>query len=215
MLYRVAAAFLALALLAPVIVSADQDPTYGGPLSASEKAFVQSIQADLMKRFPTAADAVKAGYVRYTDEDETGAISYANLHWTSSDIRHPSQLWYDKSGHLLGADFSVPHTGAGRPNLFGVNPGRWYQFDDHVHYVLRDPASGKMTYSKYVMAKAYKAAGFDPAHPAAADLVKMGKVDDAAQVATVFDMPDIWDLIVWVKPNPSGAFAEKNPTVAL
>jgi hypothetical protein len=26
-------------------------------------------------------------------------------------------------------------------------------------------------------------------------------------------MPSIWDLIVWVKPNPSGAFAEKNPLV--
>ena len=215
MIARASAAFLVLAFLLPALALSDENPTYNGPLSASEQAFVQSIQADLMKRFPTAADAEKGGYVRYTDEDETGAISYANLHWTSGDIRHPSQLWYDKAGQLLGADFSVPNSDGTRPKLFGVNPGRWYEFDDHVHYVLRDPASGKMTYSKYIMAKPYKDAGGDPANPTAAELVKMGKVQDAAQVSSVFDMPSIWDLIVWVKPNPNGAFAEKNPNVKL
>ena len=215
MIARASAAFLILAFLLPSLALSDENPTYNGALSASEQTFVQSIQADLMKRFPTAADAQKAGYVRYTDEDEDGAISYANFHWTSGDIRNPSQLWYDKTGKLLGADFSVPNTDGKRPQLFGVNPGRWYEFDDHVHYVLRDPTSGKMTYSKYIMAKPYKEAGGNPAHPTAAELVKMGKVEDAAQVATVFDMPSIWDLIVWVKPNPNGAFAEKNPNVQI
>lgn len=56
-----------------------------------------------MARFPHASDAEKAGYVRYTNEDNTGSISYANFSWTS-DPTHPSQLWYDKSGNLLGAD---------------------------------------------------------------------------------------------------------------
>lgn len=76
---------------------ADQNPTYFGPLSASEKQFVQAIQPDLMKRFPTAAGAEKAGYVRYTNADNTGAISYANLQWQTPDIRHPSQLWYERT----------------------------------------------------------------------------------------------------------------------
>ncbi len=58
----------------------------------AEVQFVNSIQADLMKRFPTAADAEKAGYFRYTTEDNTGAISYANLAWQSVDAKHPSQL---------------------------------------------------------------------------------------------------------------------------
>lgn len=191
---------------------ADQGPTYTGPLSASEKQFVASIQADLMKRFPTAADAEKAGYIRYTNEDETGAISYANMQWQSADIRHPSQLWYDSKGQLLGADFSVQTDSNVRPNLFGVNPGRWVEFDDHIHWVGRN-AKGQLTYDNYVMAKKFKAAGGDPAHPTAADLVKMNKADSAANVVTVFDMPRIWDLIVWVKPNPNGAFAEKNPLV--
>jgi hypothetical protein len=202
----------ALFMLASVHALADQGPNYTGPLSASEKQFVSSIQADLMKRFPTAADAEKAGYVRYTNEDNTGAISYANLQWQSADIRHPSQLWYDKNGQLLGADFSVQTDSNARPDLFGVNPGRWYEFDDHVHWVGRD-AKGNATYDNYVMAPKFKAAGGDPAHPSAADLVRMHKVEKTSDVVAVFDMPRIWDLIVWVKPNPNGAFAEKNPLV--
>jgi len=35
--------------------------------------------------FPMAADAEKAGYVRYTSVDDTGAISYANCNWESAD----------------------------------------------------------------------------------------------------------------------------------
>ena len=73
----------------------------------TEVAFVASIQKDLNARFPTPADAVKAGYFRYSNEDEDGAISYANLHWQSSNPQSPSQLWYDVKGNLLGADFSV------------------------------------------------------------------------------------------------------------
>ncbi len=195
------------------VASADQDPTYHGPLSPSEKAFVQSIQADLGKRFPTAADAEKAGYIRYTGVDDTGAISYANLHWDSKDIQHPSQLWYDVNGNLLGADFSVPNTTNTRPQLFGVNPGRWYEFDDHIHYVLKNPTTGKMTYDHYVLIPAFVKAGGDPKHPSAQTLVAMGKVKNASDVATIFDFPAVWDLIVWVKPNPYGAFAEKNPLV--
>ena len=41
----------------------------------------------------------------------------------------------------------------------------------------------------------------------------MGKVKSASLVKTIFDFPSVWDLIVWVKPNPSGAFADKNPLV--
>jgi hypothetical protein len=201
-----------LIIASAAIATADQDATYKGPLSASEKQFVASIQADLIKRFPTAADAEQAGYIRYTNEDETGAISYANMQWQSADAAHPSQLWYDKSGQLLGADFSVRTDSNTRPNLFGVNPGRWVEFDDHVHWVGRD-AKGRLTYDNYIMANKFKDAGGDPEHPTAADLARMHKVTGEANVVKVFDMPRIWDLIVWVKPNPNGAFADKNPLV--
>jgi len=214
MLRRMIFGMLTFALVAYGAVRADEEPTYKGPMTTSETAFVQSIQVDLVKRYPTAADAEKAGYIRYTNADETGAISYANLQWQSADAQHPSQLWYDKNGNLLGADFSVLNTpGSSRPQMFGVNPGRWYEFDDHVHYVLKDPKTGQMTYDKYVMADRFKASGGDPAHPTAQDLVKMGLAKNPADVATVFDFPALWDLIVWVKPNPDGAFAVKNPNV--
>jgi hypothetical protein len=212
MIKRAVLSFLIAAFAGTISALADQTPTYSGPLSPSETAFVQSIQADLMKRFPTAQDAVKEGYVRYTDEDETGAISYANRQWNSPDIRHPSQLWYDKNGHLLGADFSTLKTSDTRPELFGVNPGRLYEFDDHVHYVVLD-SKGDPVYGQAVMANDFKAAGGDPQHPTAQQLVTMGRAQSTSQIVTVFEMPSIWDIIVWVKPNPAGPFAWKNPTV--
>jgi hypothetical protein len=193
--------------------SADQGPTVSGPPNASEIVFVRAIQADLDKRFPTPADAEKAGYFRYTNADDTGAISYANLAWTSTDIRHPSQLWYDKNGKLLGADFSVSSDGAPRPQLFGVQPGRWVEFDEHVHYVEKDPKTGKLLFDKYVLVPKFDAAGGDAKHPTAQTLVKLGRVASASDVAKVFYFPSIWDLIVWVKTNPKGAFADKNPLV--
>jgi hypothetical protein len=210
------AALLAMLLVTcmPAAAAADQNATYHGAITAAESAFVKSIRADLMKRFPTAADAEKAGYVRYTSEDETGAISYANGEWQSTDIRHPSQLWYDKSGHLLGADYSILlGVSPDRPVRWGINPGRWVEFDGHVHWVSKDPASGKLTYDHWLEDKKFAAAGGDPENPKAQALVAAKKVPDAAAVTTIFHFPSLWDLIVWVVPNPSGAFADKNPLV--
>jgi hypothetical protein len=206
---------LALALTVPSVAAADQNATYTGPTNASENAFVTSISSYLMKTYPTAADAEKAGYIRYTNEDDTGAISYANLQWQSPDIHHPSQLWYDKNGNLLGADYSVlVATSPSRPQLWGVNPGRWVEFDGHIHWVGKNSA-GQPTYDNYAMDKDFIAAGGDPQHPTAQTLVVMKKVSSTNDVVTIFHFPSIWDLIVWVKPNPNGAFADKNPNVKM
>jgi len=207
------AAFAALAafLLASPGAYADTAKLSPKPL-ASELAFVSGIQSDLMARFPTAASAEAAGYVRYTDEDETGAISYVNpANLPNGDATHPSQLWYDVKGNLLGADFSVPWT-ADRPKIWGVDPSRWDRFGAHVHYVYTD-ATGNKVYGKAVGAKQFAAAGGDLSKPDAATLQKMGAIKDASTVNYVFAFPKIWDLIVWVKTNPNGAFAEKNPLV--
>ncbi|MEO6913664.1 MAG: hypothetical protein ABI182_06550 [Candidatus Baltobacteraceae bacterium] len=183
-----------------------------GKPTAAETPFVQSIQKDLMTRFPTAKDAAAAGYTRYTNEDDTGAISYVNLAWSSADPQHPSQLWYDVNGNLLGADFSVLQKGSPtRPSIWGVSPQRWDDFSAHIHYVLKD-ASGKVTYGA-TSVKKYTAAGGNADSPTAAPLVQLGKAKNAAEVQTVFLFPKLWDLIVWVKPNPDGAFADKNPLV--
>ncbi len=210
-----AAIVLAAAFGCTAIAGADEAPTYGGPISPTEAQFIQSMQRDLNDRFPHVTDAEKAGYVRYTGVDDTGAISYANKQWVSNPT-HPSQLWYDKNGDLLGADFSVPRpNGEPRPRLWGIDPGRWVEFDGHVHYVLRNPVTGATTYDQAVWNKTFLAAGGSLQHPSADTLVKIGEVKNVADVATIFEFPTIWDLIVWAKPNPNGAFANKNPTVTL
>jgi hypothetical protein len=191
-------------------------PSPGAALSpapqGTELAFVKQIQSELGSRFATPADAVKAGYFRYTNEDEDGAISYANLQWDSATPAQPSQLWYDVKGNLLGADFSVPQSSSPEPpSKWGVNFRRWTSFREHVHYVLAGP-NGTETYGA-TSAKKFLAAGGDVDHPQPATLVKMGIAKNVADVKHVFLFPSIWDLIVWIKPNPNGAFADKNPLV--
>ncbi|HTX59726.1 MAG TPA: hypothetical protein VMH02_08590 [Verrucomicrobiae bacterium] len=200
-------ATLSLALAAP-----SPEPTMDPHAQGTEVAFVAGIQKDLMARFPTAKDAEAAGYFRYTLEDEDGAISYANLHWQSADPQHPSQLWYDVNGNLLGADFSVLQSDSMEPpKLWGVDYRRWVSFRQHVHWVLAGP-NGTEIYGA-TSSKKFAAAGGDPEHPTADVVVKMGKAKDVADVKRVFLFPSIWDLIVWVKTNPNGAFADKNPLV--
>ena len=204
-------AFLTAALLAVFCACAfapafaDQDATDFGPLSPSEEQFVASVKADLFGRYPHVGDAEKAGYVRYTSPDDTGAISYANRKW-SSDPTHPSQLWYDASGNLMGADFSqLRPNNEPRPQLWGVNPGRWYQFNGHVHYVVKE-ASGKILYDQWLWNADFVSLGGDLNDPSAAIIVKAGKVPSADMIQTIFDFPTQWDLIVWLVPHREGAF---------
>lgn len=214
MLKRLTCAVSLLALVAAPAFGATPAPkaTLSPIPQGSEVAFVQSIQKDLMARFPTAADAEKAGYFRFGNEDSSGAISYANLQWQSSDPQHPSQLWYDVHGNLLGADFSVLQSSSPQPpSLWGVNYRRWVSFREHVHWILAGP-NGTETYGA-TSAKKFAAAGGNVDDPQAITVVKLGKAKSVAEVKRVFLFPSIWDLIVWVKPNPNGAFADKNPLV--
>jgi len=203
-----------LGAMAALVILAFGSASAAGALSpkpaGAEVAFVAGISKDLNARFPTEAAAESAGYFRYTNEDDTGAISYANLHWTSSDPQHPSQLWYSASGKLIGADFSVPDTGGSPPSLWGVNPQRWIVFGAHMHYVI--DAGGAPVYGATSIAK-FKAAGGNPGDPQAQTVVALGKAKSAGDVKHVFLFPKIWDLEVWVTPNPNGAFAEHNPLV--
>jgi len=203
---RATAALLAIFCALATAARADEDQTYTGALTPSESQFLQSVQRDLTARFPHVSDAEKAGYIRYTGIDDTGAISYADRQWTS-DPTHPSQLWYDKDGNLLGGDFSVPRPNQEpRPQLWGINPGRWYELNGHVHYVVKDPASGKTTYDQWIWNRDFVNAGGSLSSPSPQTVVKLGKVPSANSIATIFEFPTIWDLIVWVKPHPAGPF---------
>lgn len=211
---RLTCAFAIVALTTVAGYAATPSPkaTLSPMPQGTEVAFVQSIQKDLMARFPTPADAVSAGYFRYGNEDEDGAISYANLHWQSGNPKEPSQLWYDVHGNLLGADFSVLQSSSPEPPaMWGVSYRRWVSFRAHVHYILNGP-NGTETYGA-TSVKKFAAAGGNIDDPQPAAIVKMGLAKNVADVKRVFLFPSLWDLIVWVKPNPLGAFAEKNPNV--
>ncbi len=204
-----AALLVCCGLLGGSALAADTLP--GAPMTG-EVAFVTSITNDLNARFPTIEAARKAGYIRYTDEDETGAISYANRAWTSKDPQHPSQLWYDVKGRLIGADFSVLQSASpAAPDLFGVDPRRWQKIGAHVHYGLVGPG-GTTTYGA-IGAKGLAKVESSVDHPSAEALVAAGVAKSVKDVRFVFTYPAIWDLTVWLIPNRNGVFADANPDV--
>jgi hypothetical protein len=208
---RTLAALVAAVLVVPPALTAAAVALSGQP-AAAEAPFVTRVSADLGRRFPTPAQAEKAGYLRYTDEDETGAISYASRVWTSADPAHPSQLWYDVKGRLLGADYSVLQADSpDAPHRFGIEPARWFKLGRHIHYGLAG-ANGTAIYGA-LRPRRLVAAGADPDHPTPDALVAAGVAKRASDVRFVFVFPAIWDVTVWLIPNPDGAFAEANPNV--
>ena len=95
------------ALRAADMPSAMPAPTAAPAASAAEAAFLARIMRELPERYPTPQRAIAAGYVRFTNEDDTGAISYVNVRaWDTTDPDVPAQVWYDVKGRLIGADIS-------------------------------------------------------------------------------------------------------------
>ena len=94
MFVRLAPLALAVLLLAPAAPAGARPTPVPTPatLSAGEAKAVAEISTTLRARYPDPAAAEKAGYVRYTNEDDTGAISYANRAWNSTTQERPSQL---------------------------------------------------------------------------------------------------------------------------
>jgi hypothetical protein len=219
------AIFVALATVAATKAAptASPVPTAAPPESASEQQFVSSVTTDLQRRFGTTAQAAAAGYFQYTVEDQTGAISWVNTNHWQSDQTNPSQLWYDVKGRLIGADFSVLQSSSpSRPSVWGVSPSRFIDFSPaHIHFAIKTPSGVQYGGAG---SKTVAAVGGSLDNPTAADVVKISKLkrwqrlkipapQSAADVAFVFSFPAIWDLQVWLVPNPLGAFAEHNPNV--
>lgn len=207
------AALVTSASFFPVATIADEGPIYRGPISSSEATFVASIRQDLRRRFPRAQNAIAACYIPYSREDYAGTSSYANRNWTS-DPTHPSQLWYDKQDNLLGADFSVPRPhGELRPSLWRVIARRWVELIGHVRWVAKDHTTGEMTYDGAIRNANWVRAAGSLADPSAETVVTVLGALEANDVVIVFEIPTIWELVVWINPNPNGAFATNNPNV--
>jgi hypothetical protein len=201
----------AFATIAAVLIAASMEAPPGGPPAMPTRAelpFVHQASAVLQRRFHTVDDALRNGYFRYTDEDQSGAISFVNLQW-SSTIDHPCQVWFDKRGHFIGVDYCRPFTSA-RPHQWSLDPRRWAEFPPHVHFAVQ--RNGKLLYGA-ILAPQFSKAGGDPNKPAKATLVRMGLVKDESQVVFVFPFRHVWDLAMWAIPNADGAFAENNPSV--
>lgn len=178
----------------------------------AEQRFLDAVRSDLYARFPTPLAARNAGYVRYTDEDQGGIITYTDLHWFTDDPHHPAQLWYDVHGRLIGADYTMPvHDQQRRPALWGLQPGRWVHFIAHMHYAVREP-DGTIRYGS-LLNPTYEANGGDPARPTAQPLVRLRLARAPRDVLLVFQLPEIWIASVWLTPNPNGAFADSDPLV--
>lgn len=192
--------------------------------TAAEQPFVAKLQQEIPARFATVAAAEKAGYFRYTAEDRTGAISYVDLKvWNSTDLTVPNQLWYDVKGRLLGVDYTVLEAQSPKPpaTLFGyaIDPSRWIHRGPHVHWGFTLP-DGSLKLGALPVQRFVDAGGNPsetqpdlPANKAA--LVKAGLpgLQSPDQVKFVFLHPAMWDLVVWVLPNPAGAWADANPNV--
>lgn len=177
-----------------------------------ERPFLEEATRYLHGAYSKQSEARKAGFFPFTPEDKTGAISWANLHWTSTDAQHPSQIWYDAEGKLIGADYSVLQTDSpDRPHLWNIDPRRWIGIHAHMHYGLRE-AGGEIKYGAASAAK-FEAAGGTISAPSKDVLVSMRLAKSASDVEFLFLFPSIWDLQFWVIPNPDGEFAEYNPHV--
>jgi hypothetical protein len=230
---QTALSLVALAALAPSQVLAQSmsmpmpaaTPPKMSPMpTAAEQPFIVKIQHDIPARYATIAAAQKAGYFQYTPEDNTGAISYVNLNvWNSIDVDVPNQLWYDVNGRLLGVDYTLlmDQSPAVPSTLFGyaIDPSRWGRHGAHMHWGFT-AADGSLKLGVTSVQKFKDAGGVpsssDPAVPAnKAALVATGipGLTDPAQVKFIFLHPAMWDLVVWVLPNPDGAFADANPNV--
>lgn len=184
-------------------------PQISGHAEPKEREFLREATGFLHYAYPTTAAAARAGFIRFTNEDRTGAISWANLHWTSTDARHPSQVWYDVAGRLIGADYSVLQTDSReRPRLWGIDPRRWIAIHAHMHFGLREPGGIKFGATS---TEKFEAAGGTISAPSKDVLVSMHIAKKASDVAFLFLFPSIWDLQFWVIPNPNGEFAEYNP----
>jgi hypothetical protein len=195
----------------PMMPKTAASPTPAPPASASEQQFIAKVTKDLQARFGTTAQAAAAGYFRYTNEDNTGAISWVNTKYWTSDPQHPSQLWYDVKGRLIGVDYSVLMAKSPKaPSMWGISPSRWMSFRQHVHFGIKTPAGIKFG---AVGPKSIAKVGGSASNPTAEDIVKLGKAKSVSDVAFVFQFPAVWDLDFWLVPNPLGAFAEHNPNV--
>jgi hypothetical protein len=181
------------------------------PLTDSEAAFVAKTSATLTDKYPTTASAKSAGFTPLFDSiGSDNTYDWTNMSFSNATPDHPNFLWYDRHGHLAGADWEFPtkpHEPAPKLAAFPVQTARWVQIPEHVHYAYT--LDGKMKYGVIKATPALRT-GTITATMLRANGAKLPK---DANLAWAMYHPAVWDLAMWTVPNPSGPFADKNPNV--
>jgi hypothetical protein len=123
---------------------------------------------------------------------------------------HPNFMWYDRHGHLAGVDYELPKSRYPAPPhlaAFPVLSSRWTLIREHVHYAYSVDGVTKYGVSHATPEMCTEKIALDVlrAHGA--------KIPSNAKMVWAMYHPAVWDLAMWVVPNPRGAFADLNPNV--
>ena len=183
-------------------------PKSGQP-SAREAAFIARVSKALHARYPTAAEAQTAGYMRMTPVGKDGTSIFFNHRFSGMDALHPNFLWYDRRGKLMGLDYEYPVNSwrsPPGPDVYPVSPSRWTTVGEHVHFAYRTPAGTIRMRGTRVRPNLKGTIG-------AAQLRADGLLPSGATFLWAYYHPKCWDLGFWLVRNPSGAFADLNPLV--
>ena len=179
--------------------------------TAAESAFVSTVSAALLAKYPTAKNAEAAGYVRLTrlsPEDHT--YVYTTMTYDKIDRLHPNFLWYDRKGKLVGLDYEYPKWAWPKiPSMtaYPVAASRWVTIEQHMHYAYRIGSGPVQTHGARALPNLQK----DPI--TAEDLKADKMLPPGATLVWAHFHPACWDLGFWLVPNPNGAFADLNPNV--
>ncbi len=174
----------------------------------SEAAFVSNIARIMLRRYPTPATAVKAGFIQTTAVEGDRTVVYFNHHFDILDPLHPNFLWYDRANKLAGLDYEYPLGGSAQPpsnKVYPVHRDRWTTVPEHVHLAYRDK-NGRVW-----MAETRVRADIRGKIIAEAQLAADGFLPKSATLLWAYYHPTCWDLAFWLVPNPNGAFAALDP----
>ena len=201
--------FARAALRAADMPARDAAPTAAPAPSAAEAAFLAKIMRDLPARYPTRSRAIAAGYVRFTNEDDTGAISYVNVKaWNTIDPDVPAQLWYDVEGasdrrRLQRAARSPTRPPPGPRRSSASIPYAFTLGGAHIHYVHLRQGIGQMHVRQGVGRRRSTLSVGDVEHPTADGLVKPASSTTPPSVSTVFLFPAIYDVVGLGRAQPA------------
>jgi len=179
--------------------------------SAAEAAFISSVSALLLAKYPTTKEAKAAGYIQLTRLEPTDhTYNYTTMTYDKIDRLHPNFLWFDRNNKLVGLDYEYPKWAWPKipsATAYPVAASRWVTIQQHMHYAYRMGSGPVQTHGGPALPNLQK----DPI--TAQELTADKMLPKGATLVWAHFHPACWDLGFWLVPNPNGAFADLNPNV--